>query len=57
MNEKGNWEINEDNKRKIEEALDLYFDSMYESDSDKVAGLSARNLFMRKLILIKVAGK
>ena len=57
MNDKGNWEINEDNKRKIEEALDLYFDSMYESDSDKVAGLSARNFFMRKLILIKVAGK
>ena len=57
MNEKGNWEINEDNKRKIEEALDLYFDSMYESDSDKVAGLFARNFFMRKLILIKVAGK
>ena len=49
--------MNEDSKKKIEEALDLYFDSMYESDSDKVAGLSARNFFMRKLILIKVAGK
>ncbi len=57
MNEKGNWEINEDNKRMIEEALDLYFDSMYESDSDKVAGLSARNFLMHRLILIKVAGK
>ena len=57
MNEKGNWEINEDNKRKIEEALDLYFDSMYESDSDKVAGLSARNFLMHRLILNKVAGK
>ena len=49
--------MNEDSKKKIEEALDLYFDSMYECDSDKVAGLSARNFFMRKLILIKVAGK
>ena len=39
--------MNEDSKRKIEEALDLYFDSMYESDSDsdKAAGLSARNFF------------
>ena len=57
MNEKGNLEMIEDSKKKIEEALDLYFDSMYESDSDKVAGLSARNFLMHRLILIKVAGK
>ena len=49
--------MNEDSKKKIEEALDPYFDSMYESDSDKVAGLSARNFLMHRLILIKVAGK
>ena len=49
--------MNEDSKKKIEEALDLYFDSMYESGSDKVAGLSARKFLMHRLILIKVAGK
>lgn len=49
--------MNEDSKKKIEEALDLYFDSIYKSDSDQVVGLSARNFLMHRLILIKVAGK